>query len=246
MHSRQICPATYEFSREKGKYAAQGFPYSFGSCWCWKEIRQTSRRTPDDSTCPQTYKSATLFSWSQSQSLPSYRPLCWSSCWCSSPSWCNVTELNSSNGSTSSPLGVAQSRGTPLAFANALLPLISTLSLSFTFRKLGVSVPFPWCGIMGGFMWRIKAHCVWRKNGWLLTSEAPARAPRRRFSSFIRSFRTRDLQRLFNVSQWSAYIANCENIITWRFVATQNALGMGHRPAEYSQTSRYDSSPWMA
>jgi len=45
-------------------------------------------------------------------------------------------------------------------------------------------------------MWRIKAHCVVRKKGCPFTSEAPARAPRRRFSSLIRSFRIRDLQRL--------------------------------------------------
>lgn len=35
-----------------------------------------------------------------------------------------------------------------------------------------------------------------RKKGWVLTSEAPARAPRRRFSSLMRSLRMRDLQRL--------------------------------------------------
>jgi len=45
-------------------------------------------------------------------------------------------------------------------------------------------------------MCRIRAHCVVRKKGWVLTSEAPARAPRRRFSSLMRSLRMRDLQRL--------------------------------------------------
>jgi hypothetical protein len=34
------------------------------------------------------------------------------------------------------------------------------------------------------------------KKGWLLTSEAPAREPSRLISSFTRSFRTTDLQRL--------------------------------------------------
>lgn len=121
----------------------------------------------------------------------------------SSPSWCNVTELNSSNGSTNSPPGVASplSSGTPFIALvpppMGLLPLISTLSLSFTFLKFRVSMPCPWCGTIGGFMWRINAHWVVRKKGWVLTSEAPARAPRRRFSSLMRSLRTRDLQRLY-------------------------------------------------
>jgi len=35
-----------------------------------------------------------------------------------------------------------------------------------------------------------------RKKGWVLTSEAPAREPMRRSSSFISSLRIRDLQRL--------------------------------------------------
>src|SRR5690242_1155193 len=75
-------------------------------------------------------------------------------------------------------------------------PLRSTLSLSLTLRKLTVSIPRPWCGMMGGFMCRISAHCVVRKNGCVLMSDAPARAPSRRFSSLIRSLRIRDLQRL--------------------------------------------------
>lgn len=45
-------------------------------------------------------------------------------------------------------------------------------------------------------MCRRRAHCVDRKNGWVLTSEAPAREPMRRSSSLMRSFRIRDLQRL--------------------------------------------------
>ena len=55
-------------------------------------------------------------------------------------------------------------------------------------------------------MCRMSAHCVVRKNGWPLTSDAPARAPRRRFSSLMRSFRIKDLQRLLSVS--SHFIAN--------------------------------------
>lgn len=45
-------------------------------------------------------------------------------------------------------------------------------------------------------MCRIRAHCVVRKKGWVLTSDAPARAPSLRSSSFMRSLRIRDLQRL--------------------------------------------------
>lgn len=45
-------------------------------------------------------------------------------------------------------------------------------------------------------MWRKRAHCVARKKGWVLTSEAPAREPMRRSSSLMRSLRIRDLQRL--------------------------------------------------
>ena len=115
-----------------------------------------------------------------------------------SPSWWRVTLLNSSNGSEISPLGVAspESIGTPFIFEGAGVPPMSTLPLSLTLRKLTVSTPRPWCGIMGGFIWRISAHCVWRKNGWVLTSEAPARAPRRFVSSLINSLRINDLHRL--------------------------------------------------
>ena len=49
---------------------------------------------------------------------------------------------------------------------------------------------------MGGLEWRSSAQEVLRKKGWAFTSEAPAREPRRRSSSFIRSLRMRDLQRL--------------------------------------------------
>ena len=35
-----------------------------------------------------------------------------------------------------------------------------------------------------------------RKNGWVFTSDAPAREPMRRSSSLIKSLRIRDLQRL--------------------------------------------------
>ena len=45
-------------------------------------------------------------------------------------------------------------------------------------------------------MWRRRAHWVERKNGWVFTSDAPAREPIRRSSSFIKSLRMRDLQRL--------------------------------------------------
>jgi len=49
-------------------------------------------------------------------------------------------------------------------------------------------------------MCRISAHCVVLKNGCALMSEAPARAPNRRFSSLISSFRIRDLQMLSHVN----------------------------------------------
>ena len=45
-------------------------------------------------------------------------------------------------------------------------------------------------------MCRRRAHWVVRKKGWVFTSEAPAREPMRRSSSFMRSLRMRDLQRL--------------------------------------------------
>ncbi len=124
----------------------------------------------------------------------------------SSPSWCSVTLLNSSKGSASSPAGVASplSNGTPVAAprpfgvpSNPLpLPISKLPMLSFTLRKFTVSMARPWWGIIGGFMCRRRAHCVDRKNGWVLTSEAPAREPMRRSSSLMRSFRIRDLQRL--------------------------------------------------
>lgn len=76
----------------------------------------------------------------------------------------------------------------------------STLSLSFTVLKLTASAsPLPVLGIIGGFECRSKAHCVVRKNWWLLTSEAPALEPRRRFSSLISSFRMRLLQLLYTL-----------------------------------------------
>lgn len=59
-----------------------------------------------------------------------------------------------------------------------------------------MSMARPWCGIIGGFICRRRAHWVVRKKGWVLTSEAPAREPMRRSSSFISSLRIRDLQRL--------------------------------------------------
>lgn len=76
---------------------------------------------------------------------------------------------------------------------------MSTDSDSLTLRKFTVSIPRPWLGTMGGFMCRISAHWVVRKKGWPFTSDAPARAPSRRFSSFMRSFRMSDLQRLGGV-----------------------------------------------
>lgn len=98
-----------------------------------------------------------------------------------------------------SPPGVArpESSGTPFA----LDALMSTLWLSLTLRKLIVSIPRPWCGIMGGFVWRSSAHCVWRKNWCALTSDAPARDPSRRSSSLMRSFLMSDLQRLLRQGQ---------------------------------------------
>jgi len=49
-------------------------------------------------------------------------------------------------------------------------------------------------------MCRINAHCVVRKNGCVLMSDAPARAPRRRFSSLMSSLRISDLHRLLSIS----------------------------------------------
>lgn len=45
-------------------------------------------------------------------------------------------------------------------------------------------------------MCRMSAHCVCRKKGCVLTSDAPALAPRRLVSSFIKSFRMMDLHML--------------------------------------------------
>jgi hypothetical protein len=57
-------------------------------------------------------------------------------------------------------------------------------------------MPRPWFGMIGGLEWRRRAQEVLRKKGWFFTSEAPARDPRRRSSSLMRSLRMRDLQRL--------------------------------------------------
>lgn len=52
-------------------------------------------------------------------------------------------------------------------------------------------------------MWRSNAHCVVRKNGWVFTSDAPARDPRRRSSSLVRSLRMSDLQLLQSSQHYS-------------------------------------------
>src|SRR4051794_21964283 len=107
--------------------------------------------------------------------------------------WVLIPELNSSNGSMPFSPGVSASSGTPLLRA----ALISTLSLSFTSLKLTASVPFPMLGIIGGRVWRSRAHWVVLKKGCVLTSDAPALEPNRRFSSFTSSFLIKDLQILF-------------------------------------------------
>lgn len=105
-----------------------------------------------------------------------------------------LPELNSSNGSTSRSPGVG-GRASRMALGTSVVP-ISTLSLSLTARKLTASTSRPALGVMGGFMWRSRAHCVARKKGWPLTSLAPALEPNRRFSSLTSSFRIRLLQLL--------------------------------------------------
>ncbi len=94
-------------------------------------------------------------------------------------------------------MGVArpESSGTPLTFDAPM----STLWLSLTFLKLGVSIPWPWWGMIGGFEWRSSAHCVVRKKGAVLMSEAPAREPSLLVSSLIRSLRMSDLHKLLAV-----------------------------------------------
>ena len=53
-----------------------------------------------------------------------------------------------------------------------------------------------------------------RKNGWVFTSDAPAREPIRRSSSFIKSLRMRDLQRLETCGEHStAYSAKEEGVL---------------------------------
>ena len=112
--------------------------------------------------------------------------------------------MNSSNGSASSPMGVArpESSGTPLTPAAP----ISTLWDSLTFRKLGVSTPWPWWGMIGGFMCRSRAHCVVLKKGAVLMSEAPARDPSRRVSSLINSLRMMALQRLRSLAHVTRHL----------------------------------------
>ena len=51
-----------------------------------------------------------------------------------------------------------------------------------------------------------RAHCVERKKGCVFTSEAPARDPKRRASSLMRSLRMMDLQRLGLFSKRPCYV----------------------------------------
>jgi hypothetical protein len=82
-------------------------------------------------------------------------------------------------------------------------------------------------------MCRMRAHCVVRKKGWPFTSEAPARAPSRRFSSLIKSFRMRDLHRLFNVSRLA--LKKTQVVLTLIFEEIRSALGMAHHLSGCSQ-----------
>ena len=85
-------------------------------------------------------------------------------------------------------------------------------------------------------MWRRRAHWVARKNGWVLTSEAPAREPRRRISSLIRSFRISDLQRLEELLAFSEISLSDVFRPTVIFEENLKFLGKVHHPEEYSQT----------
>lgn len=172
---------------------------------------------------------------------------------CSSPSWWRVTELNSSKGSAISPPGVSSplSKGTPfILFALTPKPLFGPVVLlprstdcdSFTLRKLMVSIPRPWLGIIGGFEWRRRAHEVLRKKGWPFTSEAPARDPNRRDSSLMSSFRINDLQRL-NTLVSKPPRPNRLGRPTWKYLGHLSLLETALHRARYWQTSHSGSYP---
>ena len=97
----------------------------------------------------------------------------------------NIPLLNSSN-------GFSPSVGVIIVSLS-----ISMLLESWIFLKLTASAPCPCCGIIGGWQCRRRAHWVFLKNGWALTSDAPALEPSRRFSSLHRSLRINDLHRLY-------------------------------------------------
>lgn len=60
-----------------------------------------------------------------------------------------------------------------------------------------------------------RAQVMGLKNGWLFTSDAPAREPKRRTSSLISSFLITDLHKLFQISTiqgdllWHTHLVIC-------------------------------------
>lgn len=70
----------------------------------------------------------------------------------------------------------------------------SKLELSLILRKLTASASFDGVGMIGGSWCRSRAQLMVLKNGCAFTSAAPAREPRRLFSSLLRSLRMMPLQ----------------------------------------------------
>lgn len=91
----------------------------------------------------------------------------------------NVPELNLEKG-----LARASSASSGTSFSR------SRLALSRMARGGGIGV---WAGRIGGVIWRSKANLMGRKNGWALTSDAPATDPKRLSSCLSSKRRTSDL-----------------------------------------------------
>lgn len=94
-------------------------------------------------------------------------------------------------------------------------------------------------------MWRNRAHCVDLKKGCPLTSEAPAREPNRRFSSFTNNFLIKDLQLL---SSGSSLVPGHEFVtiqsrLTWLLKVNRGAPGSRHHPEGCSQKYHSCSCP---
>lgn len=80
---------------------------------------------------------------------------------------------------------------------------MSKLLLSFIFLKLTASIAFEGSGVMGGVICRNNAKLTGLKNAWDFMSDAPARDPKRRFSSLCSNRWIRFLQ--FFETFWTGY-----------------------------------------